>query len=192
MQRTKPETYEDLSQGKKHTLEAFNRGYRIVDGEVISPKGKMLTPCYAQSGYKKFGIRIPTISYGTAIMLYHCLAAFQKFGDKWLYSNYVVRHLDGDYKNNNLENIEIGTQSQNILDIPVEKRKAQAALIYGKNRRAEGVRKKCCKCNIEIAETIRKDAKTTDMTHKQLGVKYNLKTQMIANIVNNRIYKKDV
>lgn len=180
---------DELSKGKQYTVEAYNRGYRILeDGNIISSKGKLLTPCYAQTGYRKFCIRVPSTKNGTAVILYHQLAAYQKFGNKWLFSNYVIRHLDGCCINNKLENIEIGTQSQNILDIPEEKRKAQAANPYGKMRRAEGVRRVCCKCNVETAIKIRYDSRHTDMTHRQLAEKYNLKVGMISNIVNNRIY----
>jgi hypothetical protein len=46
-----------------------------------------------------------------------------------------VRHLDGNSLNNLEENIELGTQSQNMMDIPEEKRKSHSILATTYNRR---------------------------------------------------------
>lgn len=48
------------------------------------------------------------------------MVAYMKFGDKIYEHGMVVRHLDGNHFNNCFDNIEIGTQTDNIMDIPKE------------------------------------------------------------------------
>lgn len=54
---------------------------------------------------------------------FHQIQAYQKFGEKMFEKGIVVRHLDGNPLNNHWDNIAIGTQSDNMLDIPKKIRK---------------------------------------------------------------------
>ena len=100
---------------------AYEMGYRVTDcGEVYyKDKKRKLNKCpnNKKPQYYKFSIRIEGKS--TTIKV-HRLQAYQKFGDKIFESGIVVRHLDGNSLNNHLNNIDIGTQSDNIRDIPKE------------------------------------------------------------------------
>lgn len=55
----------------------------------------------------------------------HRFVAYIKYGELALTSD-CVRHLDGDSTNNSFENIEIGTHSDNMFDIPKETRVQRA------------------------------------------------------------------
>jgi hypothetical protein len=99
------------------------KGYSVdKDGNVFNKDGKKiaLSVNTKGSGYKSFNIRVngsnPTRSF------VHRLQAFQKFGDVIFEENLVIRHLNGDSSDNTIDNIGIGTTSDNMLDIPKEKR----------------------------------------------------------------------
>jgi hypothetical protein len=47
---------------------------------------------------------------------------YLKFGDEIYTKGMQVRHLDGNPLNNSWDNIDIGTQSENMHDIPKERR----------------------------------------------------------------------
>ena len=74
--------------------------------------------------YYVFSVRCDGKSYPVAV---HRLQAFQKFGTRMFESGMVVRHLDGNPLNNSVENIEIGTNSDNMMDIPKEVRITKAS-----------------------------------------------------------------
>jgi hypothetical protein len=78
-----------------------------------------------KNGYLFFSVRFNNIKHPKNIPV-HRLQAYQKFGDTIFDKNVVVRHLDGNPQNNSYENIGIGTQSENMYDIPKEKRIAHA------------------------------------------------------------------
>lgn len=87
---------------------------------VVSPRTNGRKLFLTKSGYYAITIYFN----GKRIMVrIHRLQAYQKFEDKIYESGIVVRHLDGNPKNNSWENIAIGTASENMMDIPVEIRK---------------------------------------------------------------------
>lgn len=110
-----------LSTRTQAILVAYKRGYRVVDNKVLSPNKKERT-LTNHHGYSSFCITFGGKSVQVAV---HRLAAYQKFGDLLLAAE-CVRHLDGNPSNNRLENLEIGTNSDNMMDIPKEKRKQHA------------------------------------------------------------------
>ena len=102
---------------------AYEKGYRIIDGEVYNPSGVKLNPTSTSpSGYIRFSVsRGRRNRVGVFI---HQLVAYQKYGDKVYESGIQVRHLDGNRLNNCESNILLGTQSDNMMDIPSDDRKA--------------------------------------------------------------------
>lgn len=98
-------------------------GYRVNDkGQLVSPTGVERKLSQDSGGYLHTNIRI----CGKLCHLYvHQLVAYQKYGDA-IYEAECVRHLDGNSLNNAIENIRIGTQSQNMMDIPYSVRKKKA------------------------------------------------------------------
>ena len=102
----------------------YNKGYRInKKGKAFGPAGNKKALNTSPNGYLKF-----TISVGktTKAVYVHRLQAYQKFGDKLSKKGIQVRHLDGNCKNNEYDNIDIGTASDNMMDIPQEVRVKKA------------------------------------------------------------------
>lgn len=103
---------------------AWEKGYKITDeGEVISPNNSKLKKQIKNKQYYKFNIRHQGVHKRVC---FHRLQAYRKFGDKIYEEGIVVRHLNGNSFDNSYANIEIGTQLDNILDIPPDKRKENA------------------------------------------------------------------
>lgn len=103
---------------------AFEKGYRITDeGKVIGLRGEEIG--FTQTnGYPTFKVR--DIKNKKLNVSSHRLQAYQKFGDKIYEDGIVVRHLDGDKHNNSVDNIEIGSYSDNYMDQPEHVRVARA------------------------------------------------------------------
>ena len=100
---------------------ANEKGYRVKDdGSVIGMKGNPLKLGKMPSDYWYFTIR--HTNGNTINIAVHRLQAYQKYGDKIFDDGMVVRHLDGNHLNNEITNIEIGTQTDNIMDIPKDVR----------------------------------------------------------------------
>ncbi len=105
-----------------------DKGYYVdKDGKLFNSSGKELSLSKNNSGqgYLSFNIRVngskPTRSF------IHKLQAYQKFGDEIFKEGIVVRHADDISTNNSYDNILIGTHSDNMQDIPSERRILQAS-----------------------------------------------------------------
>jgi HNH endonuclease len=148
-----------ISKHKLSVIAAYNKGYRIIDGECYSPKGQKLKP-YIQQYYKR---------YCNPSFFGHFLAAYQKFGDAWAYSGLDVRHMDGDCLNNKEENIEIGTHQQNILDIPIPTRVRSANNPKLIENRAKGIKEKLRKFPDHQILEIRKQFYIEELTKSHIA-----------------------
>lgn len=139
---------------------AWDKGYKISkDGIVTSPKGNTVGT-RGKYAYLYFSFKLN----GKSIKVYHHrFQAYKKFKDKIYEKDIVVRHLDGNSLNNKEENIEIGTSSDNMFDIPKDKRIKKSALanrIYSN----------------ELIKQIRKD-KDSGLSYKDLMKKYNINSK---------------
>lgn len=105
-----------MNQSQQLIVETFQKGYRVVNGEVISPSGKTLATRLDTKGYLSFGRKIDRLRVRPVSV--HRLLAYQKFGDKIFQPGIEVRHLDSICINNLDDNIDIGTPSQNSQDKP--------------------------------------------------------------------------
>lgn len=102
---------------------AFERGFDIdKEGQMYGIRGGLVTYCN-KDGYIHGGIRIDG---KTTKILAHRLQAYKKFGDAMFEDGIIVRHLDGNPSNNSWDNIEIGTQSDNMMDVDADTRLARA------------------------------------------------------------------
>lgn len=102
---------------------AYNCGYHVnPNGDVISPAGNKLTKRIKRSG-KSYKIYVFTIKYNGNIysIPVHRLVSYQKFGEL-MFSCDCVRHLNNNSLDNSFDNIEIGTNKENHMDMPKEKR----------------------------------------------------------------------
>jgi len=102
---------------------AHAKGYRVLtDGTCVGVKNQPLRPSIRE-GYRKVAVSINGRKYPLKVSR---LQAFQKFGDAIFNPAAVVRHLDGNSLNDSEENIGIGTQAENMQDIPKSVRVANA------------------------------------------------------------------
>ena len=113
-----------LSTLNKIILVAYYKGYRVRNGIVYNSNNKVVKKHYIDNrGYLRFSCNVDKyLHQRIGSVRIHKFVAFQKFGDKVFEPNIVVRHLDGDQTNNHEDNIEIGTQSDNVYDrCPIER-----------------------------------------------------------------------
>jgi len=105
---------------------AFQKGYRVIKGQVFSSKGKIRTLALKNTRTHRYFSFTCVVEGQSYPILVHQLVAYQKFGEK-LFESETVRHLDGDCRNNMEDNISIGTHRQNALDRNHEDRRKHAA-----------------------------------------------------------------
>jgi hypothetical protein len=103
------------------------KGWGVTDcGHVVKPDMTIRDTTVKHGvndrpDYLVFTFKFEGMSYPVPV---HKLAAYQKYGDE-VFSN-QVRHLDGLSLNNDLDNIAIGTGSDNMMDRPAEDRRLHA------------------------------------------------------------------
>lgn len=107
----------EISKRAVAVKEAYKKGYRVVDGVVITPLGYSLV--LVGRRYLRFSTKTINGIYPVHV---HRLVAYQKYGDKLFEKGIQVRHLDGDRFNNLEHNIALGSQRDNCFDIPKEER----------------------------------------------------------------------
>jgi len=166
-----------LSIAQAALIFSYRKGLRIsFDGtSVVNTKtGNSIKPYYNKLGYPTFTVRYLNCNRNVA---WHRLQALQKFGLKILDDGILVRHLDGDRKNNHLENIAIGSASDNALDMPEQLRK-ETALAGGRATRA---------LTWDQALAIRSSSKTA----KELSIEFNVSQNTIYRIKNSKMYLKE-
>lgn len=99
---------------------AYLKGYRVTDcGEVINPVGYVMR--ISSNGNKRY----PQINFKHEgkkyVVRMHRLAAYCFYGEDLYGMGLVVRHLNDIKVDLRKENIVLGTQTENMGDIPVEK-----------------------------------------------------------------------
>jgi hypothetical protein len=108
-----------MSIANEAILHAKENGYYVDKlGNVYSPVSQILSQKIWDNRYS-FGLRYG----GTVVRIKtHKFVAFFKFGDKIFEEGIEVRHLDSNSLNNKWENIDIGTHSENMMDMDQNKR----------------------------------------------------------------------
>ena len=157
---------------------AHEKGYRMdKDGTFYSPKGNVVRG-YLNNGYRKYKLRVPG-DYNKC--LHFKLSRFQaycKFGDKIYEKGFVVRHLNGVRDDDSWDNIEIGTQSENIMDCPKEDRVSRAVNASRSN----------VKYSRETILKIRAD-RELGMSYRQLQKKHNVPNGSSMNYI---LYRENI
>lgn len=98
---------------------AVKKGYHVdCNGNVFyKNKQRVLNKTKASNGRLGFKVRVLIKGENKLFTIpVHRLVAYQKFGNKIFKKNVHVRHLDGNHLNNKIDNIQIGTPSQNEMD----------------------------------------------------------------------------
>ena len=105
----------------KAIMEAIEKGYKVdADGVVYSPDNYVRKLQTDKGGYHYFGVRC---SDGKSQNIHvHRMQAYQKYGEEVFGNGIVCRHINGKPSDNSYDNIVIGTQKDNMNDIPKEKR----------------------------------------------------------------------
>ena len=100
---------------KENIVEAKKKGYYCdKEGNIFSVKKKIALRKSNQNRYW-FCIRY----YGKRVSIpVHRFVGYLKFGDESFKEGIEVRHLDNNSLNNSWDNIDIGTHSENMNDIP--------------------------------------------------------------------------
>ncbi len=115
----------------RNEIIAYNLGYRVnKKGDLIGLKGNPVGSL--SNGYYKIKIRIKD---GYINCLTHRLQAYQKYGEDIYKKGIVCRHLNGNPLDNSIDNIAIGTQSDNMMDRKKEDRIAHAKLASSYNQK---------------------------------------------------------
>lgn len=166
------------SQNQVGLLTAYKLGCRMVDGKIDSP---FFEPIILENqwGYYYFHVPARYRIYGEnrkARCYLHQLTAYQKFGDRLFDPIIHVRHLNNDPKDNRSENIEIGNQSENMMDLPKETRMRTAINAANRLRRFTDT-------EIDGIRAFHAGSKSYRKTMKKFGIKskgtlnYILRTQ---------------
>ena len=151
---------------------AYLLGYRVTkDGNLLNPKGIKLG-CVNHHGYEQTGLNVNKKHKN---IFTHRLQAYQKYGDKLYEDGIVVRHLNGNALDNSWDNISIGTQRDNILDIPKEKRK----------RKNLNANKSHIKYPKSLVYKLREEYNELK-SYAKLGRKYNMDRRTISYLINKR------
>ena len=156
----------------------YNKGYRMNKaGEFFNPRGKIVKGSLSQ-GYRRFKKRIEGNYNKYKYIKFSRFQAFLKFGDKIYEDGIVVRHLNGRRSDDSWDNIEIGTQSQNMLDRSPKERKAHAIKATKAMMKHKNVN--------EIIKYHEKNGKSYKKTMKKFKIS---STGTLHYILNNRIIK---
>lgn len=152
---------------------AWEKGYYVNGlGEVYSKWRQLSLNNY--KGYLYFTIKIDGKPRKVNV---HRMQAYQKFKDKIYEDNIVVRHLNGNSFDNTFNNIGIGSQSENMFDIPKEKRIKHAKIASAH----------IIKYDFKLVEEIR-DFYEKCKSYKQTMAKYGISSKgTLWHIINSRV-----
>lgn len=157
-------------------LEAVKKGYYVENGKCYNKKGEERGHIN-NSGYPILNIKINGTYKRVSI---HRILAYQKFGDEMFKEGIVVRHLNGDRKDLSFDNIAIGTQSENEMDIPKELRIKYAI-------HAASFKKKYN--NDEVID-YHNSSKSYNKTMEKFGISSRGTLHYILNGRNNNAYRR--
>jgi len=163
-----------MNKSQTALVEAFEKGYRVVDGSVISPKGRTISLVTDTNGYRKFSVKVAGERQHVPV---HRLVGYEKYGKSLFEDDTCVRHLDGDCTNNKADNIRIGSYADNMQDIPAKIRVQKA-------RKAAASKRKLTEQ--QVAQ-LRKD-REEGATYPQLMSKYGIAKSTVSYIVNKKTY----
>lgn len=158
---------------KEKVTHAKNKGYFVDDnGNVFSKRKQLLLrehKSYYHFSISHLGQRIT--------MTVHKFVAYLKYGNDMFEKDIIVRHFDGNSRNNAPNNILIGTSSQNRQDIPKVDRIQTSILISSKNRRFSD----------EEVKQIQNDRKC-GLSYKLLCEKYSTSKSTLSYLFNDAYY----
>lgn len=132
---------------QRRIVEAVSRGYKIVDGQLYGPKGKLQVGLSGKQRYPTFSTNWGSV-FGVPV---HMFAAYCYFGEAAFVEGVNVRHFNGDTLDYSETNILLGSSSANQMDKAPSVRSAAAAAA----RAAQGSRPLNAKLNDKQVASIR-------------------------------------
>ena len=99
-------------------VELYKKGFIVSEDGILYNKRGVKVGSVCQ-GYHRISIKV---NGKNEYIHTHRLQAFQKYGYKLFEEGIIVRHFNGNPLDNSWENILIGTQKDNMLDIPEQVR----------------------------------------------------------------------
>lgn len=161
-------------------VRAKEKGYRVEpDGRVIGVRGEEIRT-HLHGGaclYRSFCVAGENGGTPSQVKV-AVLQAYQKFGPKALDDGVEVRHLNNNPTDDSWNNIDIGTSTDNHMDMPKEKRVEKA-------KRAASARRKLTVDQVVNLRRRKKDGKSL----ASLAREYGLSKSTVSYIVNNKTYK---
>jgi hypothetical protein len=155
----------------------FDQGYRVLNNNIVNPKGKILSISIDSRGYPSITINTKKINGKRQFrrLYLHRLVAYQKYGEQIFGENVQVRHLDGNSYNFNPSNIAIGSQSENMMDRDPEERSKMASYAASFN----------IKYDDDTVRMIKND-RNNGMKYPLLCSKYHIAKSTLWYILNKR------
>jgi hypothetical protein len=112
-------------------------------------------------------------------ILAHRFIAYQKFGNKIFDKTLMIRHLNGNSLDNSWDNLELGTNQDNQMDIPKDKR-IQRSSKGGKASK---------KFSFEEIDQIREEHQS-GLSYSELMIKWNISSKgTMSHIINHEYLK---
>lgn len=125
-----------MSLSNKALIAQVNKGLYVKDGILYGVRGKprKLYKKIQADGYITYTFGV---GYGGKVLTLNVarVVAYQKYGAALFKEGIVVRHLNGDTSNFSEDNIAIGTMSENMMDVPKEKRQDRSEHAALKHRK---------------------------------------------------------
>jgi len=114
-----------MSKSNEYLIESYNRGYRVskCGNELTTSRRILQQSNFDKQGYPRFSLKINNKTYS---LYWHRLQAYQKYKEQLFEEKIVVRHQNDIKIDCSYDNIIIGTQTDNMLDISKEKRQLRA------------------------------------------------------------------
>lgn len=150
-------------------VSSYLKGYRVDSkGKCYNPKGQKIRGWEDAQGYLGTTLKFNGID---THLKFHRLQAYQKYGDKIFNKGIMVRHWDGNKKNNAFYNILIGDNADNSLD----------KIRHGRTNRGNTWNTKLNKNQVvEIYNSID--------SLKELATKFNISQQSVCDIRKGRTW----
>jgi hypothetical protein len=156
---------------------AYEKLYRVTkNGHLLNPKGRKIGSINVH-GYERTTIRINSKD---VVIKTHRLQAYQKYGDNLFEDGIVVRHLNGNALDNSWDNIAIGTQRDNLKDIPLKQRQLNA--LQSAHKRIKHPK--------ELVDKLIEEYKVLK-NYAKLSRKFNLSYDTTYYLINQRKVFKD-
>jgi hypothetical protein len=152
------------------------KGFKInKEGQVKGPRGKIITLSKDNYGYYCFSVR-RTVRVHRAVML--------SFKGDLKGDNYLVRHLDGNNQNNNIDNLAWGTHLDNTKD---SIRHGTHVSVKPDTERIKGSRSEQSKLTEVDVRAIRERAKTE--TYASIKKDYPVSVTIISKVARRIDWK---